>query len=159
MTILKYAFATLFPKTFSRTVSSGMVDKTAFHFKYHNWWNKKFNQQHYQLQTAQDLTDSSVEEVSVQLGKDINSYKTRPNIDPNEQRPLVDTSIPSNNKYVQLTKVVLSKPKTPKEIFNKKAKAKCNNRKLELEKKLAENTQKSKNIKNVAKKLKKNIIK
>ena len=134
LTTLKYAFAILFPKMFSRTVSSGIVDKTAFDFKYHNWWNKKFNQQHYQLQTAQDLTDSSVEEVSVQLGKDINSYKTRPNIDPNEQRPLVDTSIPSNDKYVRLSKVILSKPKIPKEIFNEKAKAKRNKIKLELEK-------------------------
>ena len=80
------------------------------------------------------MTDSSVEVVSVQLGKDINSYKTRPNVDPNGQWPLVDTSIPSNDKYVWLTKVVLSKPKTPKEIFNDKAKAKRNKRKLELEK-------------------------
>ena len=92
------------------------------------------------MQTAEDLTDTNVEEVKIQLGKNSNSYKTRPNIDPNAQRPLIDTSVPAGNKYVSLKKFVLSKPKTPKKMLAEKAKNKRAKRKLELEKRLEENT-------------------
>ena len=44
LTILKFAFATLFPKFFSRIVLSGIEEKTIFDFSYHQWWNKKYNQ-------------------------------------------------------------------------------------------------------------------
>ena len=46
----------------------------------------------------------------------------------------------SNNKYVGLKKVVLRKPKTPKEMLAEKTKNKRAKRKLELEKRLKENT-------------------
>ena len=100
------------------------------------------------MQTAQDLTDTNVEEVKIQLGKNINFYKTRSNIDLNKQRPLIDTSVPADNKYVGLKKVVLSKPKAPKKMLAVKAKNKRAKRKLELEKRLEENMRRFEMIKN-----------
>ena len=74
LVVLRYVYKTLFPKIYSRIDSEGIKEKISFEFKYHNWWYRKYNSQHYQqqqkqIQSANDLLDGSIEEASVQLAK------------------------------------------------------------------------------------------
>ena len=106
-----YVYATLFPKIYSRIDSEGVKEKISFKYKYHNWWNRKYNSHHYQqsqIQCANDLLDGSVEEVHLRLAKDPASVVPT---NPNEQQVI------DNEKLAVLKKTVLSKPKTPKENF------------------------------------------
>ena len=110
LVVFRYVYATLFPKIYSRIDSEGVKEKISFKYKYHNWWNRKYNSHHYQqsqIQCANDLLDGSVEEVHVRLAKDPASVVPT---NPNEQQVI------DNEKIAVLKKTVLSKPKTPKEI-------------------------------------------
>ena len=133
--VFRYVYATLFPKIYSRIDADGIKEKLAFEFKYHNWWNKKYNS-HYSpehMQCAQDLLDGDVENVVVPLAKNPASViVTNRNV---EQQPID----PSNEKFVTVKKTVLSKPKMPKEQVSENAEKRRQKRKMELEKRLAEN--------------------
>ena len=149
LVVFRYVYATLFPKIYSRIDSDRIREKLSFEFKYHNWWNKKYIQ-HYQQQSpeqlhcANDLLDGNVEEVATSVTV----------TNPNEQQPID----PANEKFALLKKTVLSKPKTPKEIISQNADKCRQKRKIELEKKLAENNAQWEIIKN-GKKSKRNSIK
>ena len=82
-----------------------------------------------QIQSANDLLDSSVEEVPPQLAKNPSTFVPT---NPNEQQKV---NVGDNEKFVFLKKTVLSKPKTPKEIVTEKAQKRRQKRKVELEKK------------------------
>ena len=154
LVVFRYAFATLFPKIYSRIDSDGIKEKIAFEYKYHNWWNRKYNAHHYQqsqIQCANDLLDGSFEEVPVKLAK--NTASVVPT-NPNEQKPIVDTE-----KFAVFKKTVLSKPKTRKEIVSQNAQKRRMKRKAELEKKLNKNTQQWEMIKNFEKKKPSNSLK
>ena len=113
----------------------GIREKLSFEFKYHNWWNKKYNIRHYQqqrspeqLQCANDSLDGNVEEVAISLAKQPTSVIVT---NPNEQQPID----PTTEKFALLKKTVLSKPKTLKEIVSQNADKRRQKRKIELEKK------------------------
>ena len=151
--VFRYVYATLFPKIYSRIDSDGIKEKIAFEYKYHNWWNRKYNAQHYQqsqIQCANDLLDGHIEEVHIPLAKNPASVIVT---NPNEQQPINMNE--EDQKFAVLKKAVLSKPRTPKEIVTEKAAKRRQKRKAELQKALSENDRKWQMIKNSEKKAKK----
>ena len=136
LVVFRYAYATLFRKIYSRVDSEGIKEKVSFEYKYHNWWNRKYNAHHYQqsqIQCANNLLDESVEEVPVQLAKNPATDVTA-NLN-EQQKQIIDSE-----KFVVLKKTVLSKPRTPKEIVAQNAQRRRQKGKVDLEKRLNDNT-------------------
>ena len=150
-TEIRYVFAILFSKIYSRTDLNGIDTKSKFNFSFYEW-------------------QSGVHETTKQLAKDVNNYK---NTDfsveriENEQIPTVDLTTPTvkqEDDSTPVTKVPKTNTsKTPRQKFDsdraKRRQEKRGAQKRQLEETLEENTKQLNLLKPASKMSRKLVIK
>ena len=139
-----------FPKIYSRCSTFGITHKSYFDFTYHLWRNEKLLRPPPKLIVVEKNKVAATAAAS--SGKDPASYEKRDEVNEFEQKPIID------EKYKPMVKKATpSKPKTTKKMMEKKLQRKREKRsekKLLLEKQLAQNTEKTEYLESIRKKQK-----
>ena len=147
--LICYICAMHFPKIYSRCSPFGIKHKSYFNFTYHLWRNEKLLRPPPKVIVFEK---NKVAAVAASAGKDPTSYEKRDNVNEFEQKLMID------EKYKPMVKkTALSKPKTTKEMMEKRLQGKREKRaqkKLLLETQLAQNTEKAEYLKSISQKQK-----
>ena len=148
--LIRYVCAMHFPKIYSRCSTFGIKHKSYFDFTYHLWRNEKLLRPPPKLIVVEKNKVAATAAAS--SGKDPASYEKRDEVNEFEQKPIIE------EKYKPMVKKTApSKPKTTKKMMEKKLQRKREKRaekKLLLEKQLAQNTEKTEYLESIRKKQK-----